>query len=114
MRPAGSRAQLRGDRRPERRRPARCQRCPRVPNRMSLQASALVLVAPRQLEERTLPVPDPGPGEAILAVEACGLCGTDHEVFAGVMPARLPLVPGHEIVGVVADASPEFLAARKL
>jgi alcohol dehydrogenase len=34
-------------------------------------------------------------------VEACGLCGTDHEQFAGVLPIGAPVVPGHETVGVV-------------
>jgi alcohol dehydrogenase len=77
-------------------------------------ATALVLVAPGRLESREIPIPEPGAGEAIQRVEACGLCGTDHEIFHGVMSANLPLVPGHEIVGTLVDAGAGFLAARGL
>ncbi|MGV0791475.1 zinc-dependent alcohol dehydrogenase [Mycolicibacterium sp. XJ1819] len=51
-------------------------------------------------------------GEAILRVEACGLCGTDHELFTGAMAATFPMVPGHEVVGSIETATPEFTAAR--
>jgi alcohol dehydrogenase len=77
-------------------------------------ATALVLVAPGHFETREIPVPEPGPGEAVLRVEACGLCGTDHEIFHGIMAADLPLVPGHEIVGSIADATAEFCAAHQV
>ncbi|WP_420637690.1 zinc-dependent alcohol dehydrogenase [Candidatus Poriferisocius sp.] len=77
-------------------------------------ASALVLVGAGRLEAREIPVPDPAPGEAVLAVEACGLCGTDHELYSGVLATRLPLVPGHEIVGTIGEATPQFLEARGL
>jgi alcohol dehydrogenase, propanol-preferring len=51
----------------------------------------------------TLPDPVPGPGEALLRVRACGVCRTDLHVVDGDLPApALPLVPGHQIVGVVA------------
>jgi propanol-preferring alcohol dehydrogenase len=53
------------------------------------------------LEER--PDPLPGPGEVLVRVTACGVCRTDLHVVDGELPAtRLPIVPGHEIVGVVA------------
>jgi alcohol dehydrogenase, propanol-preferring len=49
-----------------------------------------------------IPRPEPGPGEVQVQVEACGVCRTDLHVFAGELPnPRLPLVLGHEIVGVV-------------
>jgi propanol-preferring alcohol dehydrogenase len=56
--------------------------------------------APLQMETRPLPVP--GPGELRLRVEACGVCRTDlHVVDGELTKPRLPLVPGHEIVGRV-------------
>jgi alcohol dehydrogenase, propanol-preferring len=55
---------------------------------------------PLILEQR--PDPDPGPGEIRLRVEACAVCRTDLHVVDGDLPdPRLPVVPGHEIVGVV-------------
>ncbi len=70
-------------------------------------AEALVLEEPRQLALRTLPVPEIGPDDGLLRVEACGLCGTDHEQFTGVLPASFAFVPGHETVGTI-----EALGAR--
>ena len=63
----------------------------------------MVLDEPRQpLRPVELPVPDPGPGELLLAVRACGVCRTDVHIRDGeVRGSRLPLVPGHQIVGVV-------------
>lgn len=64
-------------------------------------ARALVLEAPRQLVERELPVPDVDNDTALLRVEACGLCGTDHEEFTGELFPGYAFVPGHESVGVI-------------
>ncbi|MFO7649546.1 alcohol dehydrogenase catalytic domain-containing protein, partial [Halomonas campaniensis] len=64
---------------------------------------AMRLHAPGQplvLEE--IPRPRPGRGEVQLRVLACGVCRTDLHVVDGELPdPRLPLVPGHEIVGEV-------------
>lgn len=46
-------------------------------------------------------MPRVGEDDALLRVEACGLCGTDHEQFTGVLPAGFAFVPGHEAVGVI-------------
>ncbi len=55
---------------------------------------------PLVLEER--PNPLPGPGEIRVRVEACAVCRTDLHVVDGDLPdPKLPIVPGHEIVGVV-------------
>lgn len=49
-----------------------------------------------------LPVPEPGPGEVLVRVRACGVCRTDLHVIEGDLATRrLPLVPGHQVVGVV-------------
>ncbi|MCX2934439.1 zinc-binding dehydrogenase [Mycobacterium sp. CVI_P3] len=77
-------------------------------------ATALVLEGPGWLVTREFPIPALAPGEAILAVEACGLCGTDHEMFDGTMPANLPLIPGHEMVGRIEHATDDFLCSRGL
>ena len=62
--------------------------------------------SPLQLEE--IPVPDPGPGQVLLEVLACGVCRTDLHVFDGELTQpKLPLVLGHEIVGRVVRRGPE-------
>jgi alcohol dehydrogenase len=65
------------------------------------RARALVLEAPRQLVGRSFPVPEVGDDDALLRVEACGLCGTDHEEFTGELFPGYAFVPGHEAVGVI-------------
>ncbi|MBS88214.1 MAG: zinc-dependent alcohol dehydrogenase family protein [Alphaproteobacteria bacterium] len=47
-------------------------------------------------------VPDPGQGELLIEVTACGVCRTDLHIIDGEVAARLPIIPGHEIVGIVA------------
>ena len=54
------------------------------------------------LQEIELPVPKPGRGQVQAKVRACAVCRTDLHVLDGELPdPKLPLVPGHEIVGVV-------------
>jgi propanol-preferring alcohol dehydrogenase len=66
------------------------------------------LEAPRApLVEATSPDPEPGPGEVLVEVAACGVCRTDlHVVDGDLAPARAHVVPGHEIVGRVIRAGP--------
>jgi len=55
-------------------------------------------------------VPEPGAGELLLRVRACGVCRTDLHVAEGDLPVRLPgVTPGHEIVGEVVAAGPGCL-----
>ena len=62
--------------------------------------------------ERTLP--SPAPGQLLLEVRACGVCRTDLHVVDGDLPAaKQPIVPGHEIVGIVAGARGETGAFRE-
>src|SRR3954465_256433 len=63
----------------------------------------MVLEAPgRPLRAVDLPVPEAGPGDVLLRVEACAVCRTDLHVVDGDLPdPKLPVVPGHEIVGRV-------------
>jgi alcohol dehydrogenase len=64
---------------------------------------ALVLEAPRALRRHELPRPAVGDDDGILRVEACGLCGTDHELYTGAIAPGFPFVPGHEAVGVIEE-----------
>src|SRR3954453_103688 len=59
----------------------------------------------RPLTAVELPDPAPGPGEVLISVHACGVCRTDlHIVDGDLAKPKLPLVPGHQIVGTVAGA----------
>ena len=49
-------------------------------------------------------VPTPGRGELLIEVAACGVCRTDLHIVDGEIESRLPIVPGHEIVGIVVAA----------
>lgn len=58
--------------------------------------------AGRPLVLEDIPRPEPGPGEVIVAVLACGVCRTDLHIVDGDLPMhRSPIVPGHEVVGRV-------------
>lgn len=49
------------------------------------------------------PIPRPGPGEVVVAVEACGVCGSDLTIIHGGLKTTLPRTLGHEIAGTVAE-----------
>jgi propanol-preferring alcohol dehydrogenase len=61
----------------------------------------MVLEAPKTaLQWRELPEPHPGPGEVRIRIAACGVCRTDLHLVDGELPnPKLPVIPGHEIVG---------------
>lgn len=62
---------------------------------------------PEPLELGELPRPEPGPGEVLLEVAACGVCHTELDEIEGrTAPPELPVVPGHEIVGTVVARGP--------
>ena len=64
---------------------------------------AMVLAEPAQpLAMQELPDRQPGQGEIRLKIAACGVCRTDLHIVDGELPdAKLPIIPGHEIVGYV-------------
>jgi len=64
---------------------------------------AMVLAAPRRaLEAAKHTIPSPGAGEVLIRVLACGVCRTDLHIVDGELTRpKLPLVPGHEIIGTV-------------
>ena len=66
-----------------------------------------MLTGPRTFEHRQFTIPPTAPGGALLRVEACGLCGTDHEQYTGHLPSSFAFIPGHEIIGTIAEVGPE-------
>jgi alcohol dehydrogenase, propanol-preferring len=76
----------------------------------------MVLDAPgRTLRPAELPDPEPGPGEVLLKVDACGVCRTDLHIVDGELPdPKLPLVPGHQVVGTVIAGGERFAAGQRI
>lgn len=62
---------------------------------------AIVQTGPRRLELRELPVPAIGDDDALLRVEACGICGSDAEQYDGTIAAKYPVILGHEPLGII-------------
>jgi alcohol dehydrogenase, propanol-preferring len=76
----------------------------------------MVLDAPgRPLREAELPDPSPASGEVLVDVRACGVCRTDLHVIDGELPdAKLPLIPGHQIVGKVIAGGERFAPGQRV
>ena len=53
------------------------------------------------LEMIDMPDPGPGPGEVLIRISACGVCHTELDEIEGRLQPRLPIIPGHEIIGKV-------------
>src|SRR2546425_10693378 len=68
---------------------------------------AMVLKQPANVQRQPLvlgdvPVPEPGPDDVRVRVQVCGVCRTDLHIVEGELPpAKRPVVPGHEVVGIV-------------
>jgi len=80
-----------------------------------LHQPAPITTGPLIVEER--PIPEPGPGEVLLKVEACGVCRTDLHITAGELPQlHERITPGHQIVGRIrklgSDASSIVAGSR--
>lgn len=77
---------------------------------------AVVLENPGPIDQhplavRDVPVPEPGPGQVLVRVEACGVCRSNLHMVEGDwrshgVPGFLPIVPGHEVVGMVSALGP--------
>ena len=74
---------------------------------MILPAVVSIAEQPEPLELTELPKPSPGAGEVLLEVRACGVCHTELDEIEGrTAPPKLPVVPGHEVVGRVVSRGP--------
>jgi 2-desacetyl-2-hydroxyethyl bacteriochlorophyllide A dehydrogenase len=63
---------------------------------------AVVIEQPNQVKVQSVSDPTPGPAQAVVKVDACGICGTDIHVIRGEFaPTRYPIIPGHEFCGEV-------------
>jgi threonine dehydrogenase-like Zn-dependent dehydrogenase len=63
-----------------------------------------------RLEE--VPLPEPGPDDLLVRVEACGICGSDRHMFRGEYPTALPVTLGHEFCGLVEGAGEDVTRFR--
>jgi threonine dehydrogenase-like Zn-dependent dehydrogenase len=75
---------------------------------MAKTVRAQVLVKPKTLEAREFPRPAIGADDALLRIEACGICGSDYEQYEGAQPQHedytpYPVIPGHEPLGVIEE-----------
>jgi 2-desacetyl-2-hydroxyethyl bacteriochlorophyllide A dehydrogenase len=69
---------------------------------------AVVIEEPHHVGVRRIDDPTPGPGDIVVQVEACGICGTDIHVLEGDFePTRYPIVPGHEFCGTAVTVGSE-------
>jgi threonine dehydrogenase-like Zn-dependent dehydrogenase len=62
---------------------------------------AMVQTGVRKIEPRDLPIPEIDDESALLRVEACGICGSDYEQYEGLLRTPMPVIPGHEPLGVI-------------
>src|SRR5439155_17409144 len=69
--------------------------------------------SPLQIED--IPIPEPGPGEIVVKIEASGLCHTDIHAAHGDWPVKpkLPFIPGHEGVGIVEMVGPGVIEVKE-
>jgi len=75
---------------------------------MTAKVKAAVLLKPKTLELREFPRPAIGPDDALLRIEACGICGSDYEQYDGAQPPHedytsFPVVAGHEQLGRIEE-----------
>ena len=66
------------------------------------------------LELAEIPIPQPGPGEILVKVKVCGVCHTDLHTVEGDLPEiKLPVIPGHQVVGTVEGGGERALRFKK-
>jgi threonine dehydrogenase-like Zn-dependent dehydrogenase len=76
-----------------------------------MKSQVMIQVADRRIVQEEWEIPAIGPREALMQVEACGICGTDVEMYKGSIAAaniiRYPLIPGHEPIGRIVEIGAE-------
>ncbi len=79
---------------------------------MQLESIAPIAEAPLRL--RDVPTPNPNRDEVLVRVQACGICRTDLHVIEGELPRhQMPIIPGHQVVGVVEQCGSEAQRFKK-
>jgi len=80
---------------------------------MGQQVRAVVAKAKGQpVEVVTIEVPDPGPGEALVKIQACGVCHTDLHYREGAIGNDYPFLLGHEAAGIVEAVGPDVTEVK--
>src|SRR4030043_163000 len=72
---------------------------------MILKKTAPIGEKPLVLDD--IPLPKPGPKQVRVKISACGICHTELDEIGGRLQSRLPIIPGHEVVGKVESLGPE-------
>lgn len=82
---------------------------------MRLEAIGPITHGSTPLVERELEIPQPGQGQVLLRILACGVCHTELDEIEGrSAPPRLPVTPGHEVVGEVVTAGRQLAAGQRV
>jgi propanol-preferring alcohol dehydrogenase len=77
-----------------------------------LQKNARIETGPLSFQD--MPIPKPEPDELLIKVKACGVCHTDLHIIEGEIPLhKTPIVPGHEIIGIVEEAGKGVKSFKK-
>ena len=72
------------------------------------------LIDQNPLELTDVPMPEPGTEEALIRINVCGICHTDLHTIEGELPdVKLPIIPGHQIVGIVEELGNEATRFNK-
>ena len=84
-------------------------------NTNRMMKAAIVNEFKQQLEIKEVPIPEIGYGEVLVKIKACGVCHTDLHAAHGDWPIKpkLPLIPGHEGVGIVEEVGPGVTSIKK-
>jgi threonine dehydrogenase-like Zn-dependent dehydrogenase len=85
----------------------------------SEKVRAMVQIGPEEVELRDLPRPAIGPDEALVRIEACGVCGSDISMYRATGarkddPDTFPVIRGHEAVGVIEEIGVDYAARTRL
>lgn len=74
---------------------------------MTAKAIAAVVTSPGVVEIQQFTVPAVSEDDAIVRIEASGICGTDYEMFSGDLATPYPIILGHEPLGIIQEIGPE-------
>jgi threonine dehydrogenase-like Zn-dependent dehydrogenase len=72
-----------------------------------------ILTGVREIEFEEVPIPEPGPTQALVKVRACALCTWEQRVYAGIERHFYPMLGGHEVSGVLVKAGEQVLTTAK-